>query len=301
MRMMPDIIEILGKSRVQHGHFNNRVYVMHLDESDIPAIIPRLDELANQNAYAKIVIRVPGDFVAAFHDAGYVTEAVVPGFFAKKNAACFLGKFLDKTRLVVTDKKLAADVLTRAKTHARINSPATLPAECTLFMATPDTANEIAALYRETFESYPFPVFDPEFIRKGMEENVRYFCIRSRNQIAAVASVEMDSAAGNAELTDFATYISFRGNGLAGILLSAMEKYLVSSGISLGYTIARSTSYPMNIAFARAGYTYAGTLMNNTNICGRIESMNVWYRILDTLTQGKRDLTEGTGKGNNDL
>jgi hypothetical protein len=35
--------------------------------------------------------------------------------------------------------------------------------------------------------------------------------------------------------------------------------------------------YPVNITFARAGYLYGETLLNNTNICGSFESMNVWY------------------------
>jgi hypothetical protein len=28
------------------------------------------------------------------------------------------------------------------------------------------------------------------------------------------------------------------------------------------------------------GYLFAGTLTNNTNISGKIESMNVWYKSL---------------------
>lgn len=47
------------------------------------------------------------------------------------------------------------------------------------------------------------------------------------------------------------------------------------------FTIARALSYPINATFARAGYAWAGTLVNNTNICGGFESMNVWYRALD--------------------
>jgi hypothetical protein len=34
----------------------------------------------------------------------------------------------------------------------------------------------------------------------------------------------------------------------------------------------------MNVTFARCGYRFAGTLINNTQISGRIESMNVWYK-----------------------
>lgn len=32
------------------------------------------------------------------------------------------------------------------------------------------------------------------------------------------------------------------------------------------------------VTFARNGYTFSGTLLNNTDISGSIESMNVWYK-----------------------
>jgi hypothetical protein len=44
------------------------------------------------------------------------------------------------------------------------------------------------------------------------------------------------------------------------------------------YTIARSHSAGMNITFAKKGYLFGGTLINNTDISGKIESMNVWYK-----------------------
>ena len=51
-------------------------------------------------------------------------------------------------------------------------------------------------------------------------------------------------------------------------------------GMHTAYTIARSLSAGMNITFAKLGYVFAGTLTNNTNISGKIESMNVWYKLL---------------------
>jgi beta-lysine N6-acetyltransferase len=44
------------------------------------------------------------------------------------------------------------------------------------------------------------------------------------------------------------------------------------------FTIARGLSYGMNIALAKKGYEFYGTLVHNTNFSGRIESMNVWSR-----------------------
>jgi hypothetical protein len=50
--------------------------------------------------------------------------------------------------------------------------------------------------------------------------------------------------------------------------------------MKLFYTIARSYSAGMNITFAKQDYKYTGTLINNTNIFGKIESMNVWYKLV---------------------
>ena len=53
-----------------------------------------------------------------------------------------------------------------------------------------------------------------------------------------------------------------------------------SSGILNAYTIARAISPGMNITFARLGYHYGGRLVNNTQISGGLESMNIWYKSL---------------------
>jgi hypothetical protein len=34
----------------------------------------------------------------------------------------------------------------------------------------------------------------------------------------------------------------------------------------------------MNITFAKRGYNFGGRLINNTNICGGTETMNIWYK-----------------------
>jgi putative beta-lysine N-acetyltransferase len=101
---------------------------------------------------------------------------------------------------------------------------------------------------------------------------------RSTEKIVAVSSAEIDAEAKNVEMTDFATLYDYRGNGLAGALLARMEAEMSAMGIKKAYTIARALSAGVNILFARAGYEYAGTLINNTNICGQIESMNVWHK-----------------------
>ena len=57
-------------------------------------------------------------------------------------------------------------------------------------------------------------------------------------------------------------------------------------GFQTSYTIARSASIGMNITFSKLSYIHAGTLVNNTNIGGQIESMNVWYKTLGVPAAG---------------
>jgi putative beta-lysine N-acetyltransferase len=152
----------------------------------------------------------------------------------------------------------------------------------------PADATKMAALYRAVFPSYPFPILDPEYLRSSMENHVLYVGAEWDGTLAALSAAEMDPSDKNAEMTDFATLPEFRRQGLARRLLARMEEKARNFGIRTAYTIARAGSPGMNLTFARSGYAFAGTLVNNTHIAGRIESMNVWYKPLDdsTGTQG---------------
>ncbi|MFW5780428.1 MAG: putative beta-lysine N-acetyltransferase, partial [Bacillota bacterium] len=97
----------------------------------------------------------------------------------------------------------------------------------------------------------------------------------------AIASSETNKKYLNAEMTDFAILPEYRGKNLSLLLLCEMEKNMKDMGYKLLYTIARAVSYGMNCTFSKLGYQFSGTLINNTNISGNIESMNLWYKVLD--------------------
>ena len=113
-----------------------------------------------------------------------------------------------------------------------------------------------------------------------MDEGVVYFGIFYHSKLIAVSSAEVDYVGKNAEMTDFAILPDYRGNGLAVILLQAMEMHMKELGILLVYTISRLKEPAITKTFLRNKYRYAGTLYNNTHISGSIESMNVFYKKL---------------------
>ena len=273
-----DKTQLYHDALIQHGPLSNRIYLMKLNAANTAKLIPAMDKLAGENSYSKIFAKVPEFEADTFLDNGFKLEAEVPCFFHGQEGCCFLGKYFDDQRQIEQEEKLLNKIIDSSK--AKQPSPAYLPKNSTIRKCTPADAQQISQVYKQMFDSYPFPIDNPEYIAQTMKENFIYFCVDVDGVIAALSSSEMDEVSKNVEMTDFATLPQFRGNSLANQLLAAMENEMRTLGILTAYTIARSASAAMNITFSKAGYKFAGRLKNNTNIAGRIESMNVWYKPL---------------------
>ena len=275
---MSDTIEALYNSIIQHGALNRRIYLMKLDPGDVDRIIPELSHLARKHGYGKIFAKVPASLAQPFRNAGYRTEARIPGFFKSGDAGLFMSLFLEPLRQ--EERRPGPVERSTSAVAAASVDPVGLPAPGEMEECDTADAPEMGRLYREVFATYPFPIHDPAFLASAMAADTRYFCRRKAGQIVALASCEMDPENRTVEMTDFAVAPGHRGKGLAGRLLVHMESAMIRSRMRLAYTIARSASPAMNITFKKNGYRFAGALCNNTHIGGRIESMWVWYKPL---------------------
>lgn len=276
--MTDRVIKTDNGSVLQHGKYNDRVYLMKLGEKDMPSIITEIDELAHKNKYGKIFARIPLWALPLFKAGGYISEAYIPGYIRGNEDIHFVSKFLSSDRLrgIETDMlEKFSSILKKAYTTDK-----KIPEEGGGIDAVrEEDADEAAALFKQVFETYPFPVHDPAFIIRTMRGNTRYYGVRDRNKkFIAISSAEVDTDNLCAEMTDFAVLEAHRGKKLSIRLLQEMEKHMREIGIKTLYTIARLNSLPMNKTFLRQGYSYTGTLIKNTNISGRIESMNILYK-----------------------
>ena len=272
----------IGRSLIQHGKSSDRVYLMSTADEDMPGLLNELERLAGQDDYGKIFAKAPARWGREFAAAGYRVEAEVPNFYQGRETGLFLGKYLKEERMEMTaGEEIAAVLDLCAQKQASPPAPANSPGDdYQVRLCTPADCEAMAELYRRVFLSYPFPIHDPEFLRRTMAQQVCYAGAWRQERPTALASAEFSPTASHAEMTDFATAPEDRGRRLAARLLTSLEKEMAARGIKLAYTIARALSHGMNLSFARAGYRHAGTLVNNTQICGRIESMNVWYKPL---------------------
>lgn len=277
---MKDVTETLCGAKIYHGKHNDRIYVLDMRDAKPEPLLEALDELAGKRGYSKISVRVPAPAVDDFRKHGYMEEASIPGFYNRLTDISYMAFFPVKDRAIVDDRQRISDVLGACEQKRSEKPPEKLPEPFAFARALEEDADELAGLYADVFETYPFPIQDPDYVKYTMEHDVLYGVVRHEDRIVAASSAEMDPSGANAEMTDFATNPDYRGRGLAGFLLQRMEKEAFACGIRTAYTIARAVSYGMNITFARGDYTFAGTLINNTNISGSTECMNIWYKAL---------------------
>ena len=278
----PDKIQKLPcGSVIQHGRYNDRIYLIKTGKNVSPQLSFELIKLAKKNGYSKIFAKVPARIAKDFINAGFVEEGSVSGLYNDREAGLFLGYFLDPQRKRETFSLEIQKVMELARKKAKQKALfRDLPSNATLRKCNPDDAEEMSEVYKSVYQSYPFAIDDPEYIAETMRGNFTYFCIEVEEKIVALSSVEMFEKSNSVEMTDFATLCDYRGKGFAGRLLKTMESRTRKKRFKTAFTVARAISPGINITFAKSGYTFGGRLRNNTNISGNIESMNIWYKKL---------------------
>ena len=253
---------------------------MKLHEGDTSDILQTMDLLARNKGYGKIFAKVPASLRPVFTRKGYRHEAAVPGFFRGVDDMVFMAKYFSPERCLEKHKGRIQQIIAIAQeknTHRLTHND---EESVRIRRCFPSDAQQMSLVYKQVFQTYPFPIHDPGYLVDTMRTHSHFFCALNREEMVALSSSEIDADSLSVEMTDFAVLPDWRGSGIAVRLLEQMEKEMVQMGMRTAYTIARALSDGMNKTFGKMGYTYSGILTNNSNISGRIESMSVWHKKL---------------------
>lgn len=273
-----DKIEKYKETLIHHGDYNDRMYILKFPGEGDKDLVREITGKAISNNYSKVVAKVPKSKLTLFLTTGYKLETTIPRYYKGKEDCCFVSRFLTTERAVFDPEPLEKfeQVLSEYKyTDQKTTQGGTLIRELT-----EEDAPLMAEVYKQVFETYPFPIFNTDYLIETMRSHVLYVGAFQKNKLIGIASSEMDVQNQNAEMTDFAMLPESRGLGLSKVLLGTMEQNMKDRNMKTLYTMARLNSIPMNKTFLSAGYNYAGTLINNTNIAGGIESLNILYKFL---------------------
>lgn len=273
-----DKIEKVGASELHHGRINDRVYLTRLHEKDLDTIFEKVEQLASQQQYGKIVSKVPRWALETFLERGYRVEAEIPGLFKGSTNGYFLAGYPKKQRVFRPEKE--ERFIESVKTIALATSDASPKIAVDGFeVRSLEEADlpKMAHLAEKVFSTYPYPIYDPEYLKKCQQEEFEFYGIFQDHVLLEAAIVKANREEGHSEIIDFVIPSQFKGQNLAYHILGEIKRATAEQELHTLYSSVRATSYGLNITFRKQGFQYGGTLINNTWVGNHLESMNIWY------------------------
>jgi putative beta-lysine N-acetyltransferase len=257
-------------------HISSRIWINEYSADDPAALQNFLKETAQREGMGKIILPVRVDDAQRLQGNGFVQEGMIEGYHSGSPAAflsCFTSPERKASQGYHEEMNLLKEIISCSRTDDK-----RLPAGFTIRQAYKKDCAEMAALFKEVFASYPSPVFDPLYLARSMDKGDIYMAACRNQKVAAVAAAEIHWEQRRAEITNCATDMEFRGMGFNSLLIRSIQRMCLDRGIGCLYSLARASSYGMNMVLHRLGYIYRGTLVNNCHIAGQFEDMNIWVR-----------------------
>lgn len=272
-----DIIQRKEKNfwvQVRPEKISRRLWVTAYSAVNPSSLREYLLDLAGSLDMEKIVFPVRADHAGVMAGGGFVEEGRIPGYF-NGNDAQFLAAYPSQKRAashsLPAEKKMLREIMGRPRS---CNNQ--VPSTIKIRRAVKSDSVSLAGLFSKVFDSYPTPVFEPEYLSQSMDRGDIFMVACQKGRIVATAAAETDYHQRRSEMSDCATDPDYRGLGLNSALLARIAIECARLNIKCLFSLARASSYGMNLVLHRLGYEYGGTLVNNCHIGGRLENMNIW-------------------------
>lgn len=281
-RIAGDDYEVL----VLLDQYNQRIKALDYDAKNYEGMLLALRWIAEANGFDKLTFMARRRDFQEFLKFGYVLEAVIRHYHAGEDAFV-VSKFRSQERL--TSLSLMEEILLveRILAEPSDHPPQPMPEGHAIRFAGHDDIPALIELYQSIFETYPSPLMHSSYLETILQRESIFAVATFGGEIVAAASAELHRSARSAEMTDCATRPSARGLGLMSHLLSFLESELHRREYSCAFTMARARSFGMNRCFYRLGYTFMGRLVNNCDIFGTYEDMNIWVKPIEGVLPAK--------------
>lgn len=266
----------IDHTKIYVDHTNKRIKIIDFNNISVQNL-KRIIHFASKQHLGKIICNCTTDYLEIFIEAGFESEGKIHGYFKGEDAFCM-------SYFIITDRKtcsnyarkelLIKQCLDIKNTFIHHGGNSTY---C-IRNATKSDIKEMIQLFSTVFLTYPSPVYDEEYLKETMNEKVLYKVAVHNGKIIGVASADMDKENLNAEITDCATYPDYRGKGILSNIIYSLELNLKNKGFITLYSLSRAINPGINIVLSKHGYEFSGRLINNCNICGSFEDMNIWVK-----------------------
>jgi len=264
------------KVKLLLDEFSKRAWVKNYAYHDPAKLARFIAGVCSNHGLEKIIFPVRAEHYDDLKGQGFSMEGWIDGYF-NGQTAYFLTYYLKPERSISPRLTEYMDLVRQISERSH-RKPHFLPCEHQIVTPTTRDIPALTSIFKKVFATYPSPVDQPDYLAAVLGKTALFKAVRRGQDIISVAAAEVDWAYRNAELTNCATLPASRGSGLMSGIIAALESECLARGIKCLYSLARASSYGMNLVFHRLGYRYRGTLINNCHISGAYEDMNIWVK-----------------------
>lgn len=268
----------LDGAEIYLDHANSRLKILSYEELS-REFLAKVLAYAKEEGLGKVLCNCRIKDLKYFKEVGFAIEGLINGFFKGEDAYC-VSFFLDRSRAYSARKEEEDRILKMCFEKGKMTVPSKLNSEYKMKNCVENDIPQMVKLFKAVFKTYPSPVFDHDYLKEVMNTKILFKAVYKGDNIISIASGDMDKDNLNAEITDCATYPEYRGQGLLSNLVYALEADLVDMGFYTLYSLSRAINTGINMSLRKQGYNYSGRLVNNCNICGGFEDMNIWIKRL---------------------
>lgn len=239
----------------------------------------KIVEFAQDNKIGKIIANCLTQDWEYYIESGFELEGFIEGYYKGKVALC-MSFFNDENRKKTLNHE-EKDLIIKECLENKKNNDCFEKKNCYIIRnANENDIKDMVNLFSGVFATYPSPVFDENYIKKTMNEKILYKVAVFGGKVVGIVSADMDFENMNAEITDCVTSEEHRCKGITSKIIDSLEKDLKKKGFFTLYSLARSINIGVNKVLSKHNYVYNGRLINNCNICGSFEDMNIWVKTI---------------------
>ncbi len=257
---------------------NKRLIIRTYDRTNIPQVIDQCLAISLEHQLEKIWLWAFPEDAAVFMEYGFVLEGILETHTIDKPSSS-LAFYLTPYRKRDYRKYEEDELLIKVMSSSSATSVGELPGDFKIGLLNHEHCGEISSLLSNVFTTYPTPMENPDYVYKLMSEDCLFAGVFFDNRLVSTSSAYLERDWKRCEMTDCATLADFRGYSLTERLSRLLETTIQSKEDSYTfYSLARARSFGINRVFHKLGYHYRGRLVNNCNIFGGYEDMNLWVK-----------------------
>jgi putative beta-lysine N-acetyltransferase len=266
----------INRTKILVDSSNKRIKIIGFNTMTVQNL-KKIIHFASKQHLDKIICNCTSEYFEIFINAGFILEGKINGYYRGEDAFC-VSYFITTDRKICSNfvKKdlLVKECLRLKNTYIKNRNKI----DYTIRNANEADIKEMIKLFSTVFSTYPSPIYSEEYLKQSMHDKVLYKVAVFNEKIVSIASADMDKENLNAEITDCATYPAYNGKGILSDIIYSLEYDLKSKGFMTLYSLSRAINPSINFVLSKHNYNYTGRLINNCNICGTFEDMNIWVK-----------------------